>query len=330
MGFLPQTLLLTILLFAGATTSAHSANGNLQRFMLTDTTSGPESVAFDPSGEGPYVGVADGLILKRQLDGRGWQRFAFPSQWSEVPCHSDEMHSESECGRPLGLRFNEKTGELYIADAYFGLMVVQPEGGWARTVAAEADGVPFVFTNGVDVDQETGLVYFTDSSLRFNRWDHDLVVITGDATGRLMKYDPATKEVSVLLSGLKFPNGVAVSRDRAFVLVASTTECLVWRYWLQGSRSGQLETFAQLPGYPDNIKRNADGDFWVAINMDRLRLGDLTGRTNKVAAVKLSRTGATLETLDGAVMSPLSEVAERNGTLWLGSVELPYLGFLYY
>ena len=37
---------------------------------------GPESIAFDPKGEGPYTGVADGRVLKWAGDGRGWTDFA--------------------------------------------------------------------------------------------------------------------------------------------------------------------------------------------------------------------------------------------------------------
>lgn len=40
---------------------------------------GPESLIFDPNGEGPYTGVADGRILKWQGDGRGWTDFAVTS-----------------------------------------------------------------------------------------------------------------------------------------------------------------------------------------------------------------------------------------------------------
>ncbi|KAL2984505.1 hypothetical protein AAZX31_12G091800 [Glycine max] len=32
------------------------------------------------------------------------------------------VKTEHICGRPLGLRFDKKTGDLYIADAYFGLL----------------------------------------------------------------------------------------------------------------------------------------------------------------------------------------------------------------
>ena len=45
---------------------------------LTGAT-GPESVAFDPSGEGPYVGVSDGRVLKWRGESLGWSDFAYTS-----------------------------------------------------------------------------------------------------------------------------------------------------------------------------------------------------------------------------------------------------------
>ena len=79
------------------------------------------------------------------------------------------MEAESRCGRPLGLSFNEKSGDLYIADAYMGLLLVGSSGGLATSLAKEAQGIPFKFTNGVVVDQTSGIVYFTDSSTKFQR-----------------------------------------------------------------------------------------------------------------------------------------------------------------
>lgn len=77
---------------------------------------------------------------------------------------------ESACGRPLGLQFHRATGDLYFADAYLGLMRVGRRGGLAEAVAtADAAGAPLNFVNGVDVDQETGHVYFTDSSTAYQR-----------------------------------------------------------------------------------------------------------------------------------------------------------------
>lgn len=38
---------------------------------------GPESIAFDPMGRGPYTGVADGRVLF--WDGHNWTDFAYTS-----------------------------------------------------------------------------------------------------------------------------------------------------------------------------------------------------------------------------------------------------------
>ena len=46
-----------------------------------DSAFGPESLAFDPNGDGPYTGVADGRILKWQGDALGWTDFAFTSSY---------------------------------------------------------------------------------------------------------------------------------------------------------------------------------------------------------------------------------------------------------
>lgn len=76
---------------------------------------------------------------------------------------------EHVCGRPLGLRFDKKTGDLYIADAYFGLQVVGPAGGLATQLVTEAEGQPIRFTNDMDIDEQEDVIYFTDTSTSFQR-----------------------------------------------------------------------------------------------------------------------------------------------------------------
>lgn len=77
--------------------------------------------------------------------------------------------TESICGRPLGLAFHQKSGNLYIADTYKGLLRVGSDGGEAEVLAIGVDGVPFHFVNGIDVDQATGDIYLTDSSVTYPR-----------------------------------------------------------------------------------------------------------------------------------------------------------------
>lgn len=76
---------------------------------------------------------------------------------------------EHVCGRPLGLRFEKKTGNLYIADAYLGLQVVGPAGGLATQVVTEVEGQPLRFTNDMDIDEHEDVIYFTDTSRSFQR-----------------------------------------------------------------------------------------------------------------------------------------------------------------
>lgn len=48
--------------------------------------------------------------------------------------------------------------------------------------------------------------------------------------GRLLSYDPGTGSVSVLLDGLYMPNGVVLSPDERFLLLAETSIGRILRY----------------------------------------------------------------------------------------------------
>ena len=75
---------------------------------------------------------------------------------------------EKTCGRPLGLRFDKESGDLYIADAYYGLLVVGPNGGLATPLATHVEGKPILFANDLDI-HKNGSIFFTDTSKRYNR-----------------------------------------------------------------------------------------------------------------------------------------------------------------
>ncbi|KAM0904262.1 hypothetical protein ACQ4PT_018142 [Festuca glaucescens] len=249
--------------------------------------------------------------------------------------------TESLCGRPLGLAFHRNSGDLYIADAYKGLMRVGPDGGESEVLATGVDGVPFNFVNGIEVDQATGDVYFTDSSLTYPRRFNTEIMMNADATVRLLKYDAGTKQVTVLKDGLPYPNGVAVSHDTTYVVVAHTVPCQTHKYYLQGQKAGQYELMADLPGYPDNVRPDGKGGYWVALNQEKghssgeaLRIpktakAEAEAQTNRaLVGVRLDGHGVEVEELTAAKGVTLSEVTERNGTLWLGSVELDYIGLV--
>ncbi|KAM3690763.1 hypothetical protein ACB094_09G146500 [Castanea mollissima] len=315
---------------------------------------GPESLAFDPNGEGPYTGVADGRILKWQGPAVGWTDFAFTTSNRKECLRPFAPEMEHICGRPLGLRFEKKTGNLYIADAYFGLQVVGPAGGLATQVVTEVEGQPLRFTNDMDIDEHEDVIYFTDTSRSFQRRQFMSSILNLDKTGRLLKYNKSNKEVTVLLDDLAFANGVALSNDRSFVLVAETTTCRILRLWLHGPNAGKFDIFAELPGFPDNVRRNSKGEFWVALHAKKglfarwilsnswlgntlLRLplsfkqlhSLLIGGKAHATAIKLSEEGKVLEVLEdseGKTIRIISEVEEKDGKLWIGSVLMPFVG----
>ncbi|XP_009797832.1 protein STRICTOSIDINE SYNTHASE-LIKE 3-like [Nicotiana sylvestris] len=316
---------------------------------------GPESIAFDPKGRGPYTGIADGRIVL--WDGQKWTDFAYTSanrsgNCDPKPSPLSYLANEHICGRPLGLRFDKTTGDLYIADAYFGVMKVGLEGGLAETLTNEAEGVPLGFTNDLDIDDE-GNIYFTDSSTKYQRRNFMLLVYSAEDSGRVLKYDPSTKQTTVLLRNLQFPNGLSLSKDRSFFVFCEGAKGRLQKYWLKGDKAGTSEVMAILPGYPDNIRANERGEFWVAIHCRRtiysyinsiypkLRLFllklpipvklrsllHLGGRLHAIV-VKYSPDGKLLQILEdgeGKVVRAISEVEERDGKLWMGSVLMPFI-----
>ncbi len=60
--------------------------------------------------------------------------------------------------------------------------------------------------------------------------------VQGSAQGRLMSYNPSTGFTQVLADNIWQANGVAVSQDETFVVVASTGSTRLYRYWLKGSK----------------------------------------------------------------------------------------------
>lgn len=64
------------------TTSYELLGANLvrrSRQIPLPNVTGPESIAFDCRGRGPYVGVADGRILKWRGARRGWSEYTVTS-----------------------------------------------------------------------------------------------------------------------------------------------------------------------------------------------------------------------------------------------------------
>ncbi|KAF1066437.1 MAG: hypothetical protein GAK45_01921 [Pseudomonas citronellolis] len=208
---------------------------------------GPEDTAVDRQGR-VYAGLADGRVVR--LDGSAAaETFA------------------STGGRPLGMDFDAQ-GNLIVCDAWKGLLEIDPQ-GHVRTLSTGANGVAFGFTDDLDIASD-GRIYFTDASSRFHQPDYLLDLLEGRPHGRLLRYDPHSGNTEVLLDGLYFANGVALSAHEDFVLVNETYRYRITRYWISGPQAGQHEVFIDnLPGLPDNLQGDRKGTFWVALPSPR-------------------------------------------------------------
>lgn len=207
---------------------------------------GPEDVAVDADGR-IYAGTEDGRIVRLVPAGGG---------------HRAETFAETG-GRPLGLHF-DAAGNLLVADARRGLLRIDAEGR-VETLVTGSAGLPFGFTDDLDVAAD-GRIYFSDASSRFGPDEYLEDVLEARPHGRLLRHDPATGRTEVLLDGLYFANGVALSENEDFVLVNETYRYRITRYWLAGPRAGTSEVFLdRLPGFPDGVSANRRGTFWVAL-----------------------------------------------------------------
>jgi sugar lactone lactonase YvrE len=197
---------------------------------------GPETVAFGPDGR-LHAALRDGRIV----------RLTVPA---------------ARAGAPGGMAFDRR-GHLIVADASRGLLDVSPS-GVITSLVEEVGGRRLLFPDAVAIGSD-GVIWFTDGSQRFAEHHDAYEFLEGRGTGRLLSYDPATREVRVRLAGLRFANGLAFGPDEAYLLVNETTGYRTRRYWLAGPRAGETEIFAaNYPALPDNL--HFDGErFWIGL-----------------------------------------------------------------
>ena len=247
-------------------------------------------------------------------------------------------------GRPLGLEWLAD-GRLLICDAHAGLLALDRRTGEIEVLAESVAGRKMVFCNNAAV-HSNGVIYFSDSSKHYSveDWKHDMIEDTH--TGRLLQRD-RDGTISVLVEGLRFANGVALSADESFVVVAETTGRTVVRRWLTGSKRGRVDHLVtDLPGYPDNVARGSDGLIWVTIGspidptlellLTKIPLGlrkqvlripdklqPQPKRTARVIAYDDAGRLVHDRNLAADRFHMVTGVREHNGKVWMGSLHEP-------
>jgi sugar lactone lactonase YvrE len=166
-------------------------------------------------------------------------------------------------GRPLGLDALPD-GTFLVCDEKLGLLHLDPTTKAVKVLVDHIAGERLTFCSNATAAPD-GTIYFTSSSSRFGL-DHYMGDIYEHAgNGRLMRLSQSGG-VEVLLSGLQFANGIAISHGGAAVTYAETGNYSLSRLWVAGPKQGTVEPVVEnLPGFPDNIGRGPDGTLWVAI-----------------------------------------------------------------
>ncbi len=272
-----------------------------------------------------FTGTADGSVFRVSHDGQHVDRVAHTG------------------GRPLGIEI-DLDGRLLVCDARRGVLRVDVANGSVEEVTDRVAGTPMVFCNNAAIASD-GTVWFSDSSTRFGleQWKDDFVQNT--RTGRLLRLRE-DGEPDVVLDGLAFANGVALSRDEAFVVVAETGARTLVRHWITGARAGTRDFLVEdLPGYPDNIARGSDGLIWVTLASPRdpvveglqrspawlrrqvtripERLQPAPKRTVRVQAFDDAGTLVHDVDVDTPDYHMATGVREHEGRVWIGSLHEP-------
>jgi sugar lactone lactonase YvrE len=243
----------------------HARNEKLAALKTIDIgeETGPEHIAMGPDGK-LYAAVTSGAILRMQPDGS--QR---------------EVWVNTE-GRVLGFMF-DAAGNMIAADAFRGILSIAPD----KQITVLADKIgdsPILYADAVVV-AKTGKIYFTDASQRFGAKESGgtfhasvLDILEHSATGRVLEYDPATKQTRLIADGLCFANGLALSADEQSLIVAETGEYRIWKIavtadslHIKNKPDKKLATILlrDLPGYPDNLMRGRDGRIWLGLAKPR-------------------------------------------------------------
>ena len=297
---------------------------------------GPEDLAFDPEGT-IYTTSHEGWIARR------------------VP-GSDTFEAWVDTdGRPLGVDWDAAGDRLVVADAFRGLMAVD-RAGRLTLLTDEADGIPIRYADDV-VAAADGTLYFSDASVKFGAEDWggtypasmpDIFEHAGH--GRILAYDPVSGHTSVLMEGLVFANGVALTPGDAALLVVETGSYRVHLHHLRGARAGTTEVLLDnLPGYPDNLARGEDGRYWVGLVSERRGIVDnlaprpfwrrVVQRLPDAVRPEATRYGHVAAfTLNGEIVMSLQDPSgdfarttgafEAEGGLWITSLHEPDLGWL--
>jgi ribose transport system permease protein len=260
-------------------------------------------------------------------------------------------------GQPLGMAFS-KSGDLYVCVGGMGLYCVKYQtrqvekatDETGRSLLSVVDDSRLRLADDLDIAPD-GRIFFSEATVRYEMHEWPIDSLEGRGNGRIICYDPSTGRTQTVLKNLVFPNGVCIASDGQSLLFAESWACRISRFWFDGPKKGKVEiVISDLPGYPDNINRASDGNYWVAIMGMRSpafdlamkspafrrrmvkRLGQdewLAPNINVGCVIKCNEQGEVLESLwdnTGENHPMITSMREHRGYLYLGGISNNRIG----
>lgn len=218
-----------------------------------------EGPGFDAFGNLFFTTLTGGTIMKVNAFGQ-------ISEWSRLKC-------------PNGQRISDNGDHIVCETGTKSVVQLNSQGRIIRTIThKECAGVSFEAPNDLAIDAEGG-IYVTDSVRH---------------RGKVF-YIGENGDEKLLVEGLDYPNGIAISNDgeRLFIAESYTNRILVVELDDPGVCKGGVEVFAILPNnpkpfdpenmpftanLPDGIALDDKGNLWVAhYGMGVLQVIDRSG-----------------------------------------------------
>lgn len=220
---------------------------------------GPDTVIVGPDGY-RYSAINGGIIMR----------------WKKESSSSDENNIEEFVkidGRPVGMNFGPN-GNLYAADETRGVIwKITPEKE-VSIIAETFKGRKFNLLNDVWIGKD-GSVYFTESTSRWPLEENQRALIEHGGDGGIFVMKP-DGNIEQLLDRLNFANGLLLSQDEDFLLVAETGAYQITRLWLKGPDTGKRDVLlSNLPGFVGDLSIAPDGkSYWSSFFTPRKRIMD--------------------------------------------------------
>ncbi|HEY1721539.1 MAG TPA: SMP-30/gluconolactonase/LRE family protein [Magnetospirillaceae bacterium] len=297
-----------------------------------DQIEGPEDVILDRDNN-LYCGSRHGDIIKF---------FGPDHKRSEIFAHIG--------GHPLGMAF-DREGNIQVCVGGMGLYAVSPKGEVRkmtdetnRSPRSIVDDARVRFADDLDVAPD-GRIFFSEASIRYESQDWAVDGVECRPNGRVICHDPRNGTTRTVLRNIRLANGICMASDGQSLLLNETWACRVLRYWFDGPKAGKVEVVLEgLPGYPDNVNRASDGNYWLALVGMRTPVLDLALRKpgfrrrmarripmdewlfpniNTGCVVKFDEQGNILDALwdlGGQNHPMITSMREHRGHLYIGGI----------